>query len=139
MNKFLSLAFGVLLLFSCTSSQKLQHFSNSNLIFGSGGGITGATNTYILHYDGAIEKTNSLTNETTQITQISGKKSKSFFSQFLNDGLDTLTFSVPGNMSYFIGFENDSVTHKVIWDGNTNPPAEAKAYYESLIQLINNQ
>ena len=139
MNKFLYLISVIILFAGCTTSQKLQKFSNSNLIFGSGGGMTGATNEYILHYDGVVEKNNSLTNETTQVTKIAGKKSKELFKQFLNDGLDTLSFSSPGNMSYFVGFNNDSVTHKIIWGGDTPPPAKAKATYDNLIQLINNQ
>jgi uncharacterized lipoprotein YajG len=139
MNKSLLFVFTIFLFTGCTPSQKLQNFSKSNLIFGSGGGITGATNEYTLKYDGVINKLNSLTNETTQVTTISAKDAKALFRDFLSKGLDTLNFSVPGNMSQFIGFKNDSITHKIIWGGDTNPPAEAKAYYESLIQLINNQ
>jgi len=129
----------LLSLFGCTTSQKLLEFSTSSLIFGSGGGISGATNEYILHYDGSIEKVNSLTNETVQVTTVSKKKSRILYQTFLNEGLDTLSFSIPGNMSYFIGYRNDTLIHKIIWGGDTNPPENAKKMYDKLIHIINNQ
>lgn len=139
MSKSPLVVLAIFLFFSCTPSQKLQNFSKSNLIFGSGGGITGATNEYILQYDGVINKLNSLTNETAQVTQISGKDSKALFRKFLSSGLDTLSFSFPGNMSQFVGYKNDSVTHKIIWGGDATPPANAKEMYDNLILLIKNQ
>ena len=139
MNKSLLFVFTIFLIVGCTPSQKLQNFSKSNLIFGSGGGITGATNEYTLKYDGAVDKLNSLTNETTQVKTISAKDAKALFRDFLSDGLDTLNFSVPGNMSKFIGFKNDSVTHKIIWGGDAIPPENAKKMYDKLIHIVNNQ
>ncbi len=139
MNKSLLFVFTILLFAGCTPSRELQNFSKSDLIFGSGGGITGATNEYILKYDGVINKLNSLTNETTQVTTISAKDAKALFRDFLSNGLDTLNFSVPGNMSQFIGFKNDSITHKIIWGGDANPPENAKKMYDKLIHIINNQ
>ncbi len=138
MNKILPSILAVMLLFGCTTSQKLQKFSKNSLVFGSGGGITGATTEYILHYDGTVEKTNSLTKETSPVTKIAAKNSKTLFKEFLNDGLDTLKFSSPGNMSYFVGYKNDSVTQKILWGGDVAPPEKAKTFYDKLIQIINN-
>lgn len=139
MKKTYFIALAILLFSSCTSSKKLAGFSKNNLIFGSGGGITGMTNEYILHFDGTIEKMNSLTNEHTLIKTISKQQSKKLFRQYLNNGLDTLDFSNRGNMSYFVGFKNDSLTKKIIWGGGDEPPLKARQIYNDLIELIKNQ
>ena len=139
MKNFYLIAFAIFILTSCNSTKKLKEFSNNDLIFGSGGGITGMTNEYVLHYEGAIEKINSLTKEVSQLKSISEKESKSLFQEYLKNGFDTLDYSVPGNMSYFIGFKNDSLTKKITWGGDGEPPLKVKDFYNNLNQLISNQ
>ena len=50
------IVFAYIFLTSCTVSSELKDFSKNNLIFGSGGGFVGASNEYIVHYDGIIEE-----------------------------------------------------------------------------------
>lgn len=133
------IVFAYIFLTSCTVSSELKDFSKNNLIFGSGGGFVGTSNEYIVHYDGVIEEMNSFSKEKIQIITISKKETKTLFQQFLDSGLDTLEYSVPGNMYYFIGYKNDSVTQKITWGGEKEPPSEAKELYNILNQLISNQ
>jgi hypothetical protein len=133
------IAVGFLLITSCSTSQKLKDFSKNKIIFGSYGGFTGGTDEYVLNYNGLIEKINGLTKESDYAIKISDQKAKKLFMQFLNNGLDTLEYSVPGNMSYFVGYKNDSITKKIIWGGEGSPPEKARATYTNLVQLINNK
>lgn len=124
---------------SCSTSQKLKDFSGNKIIFGSYGGFTGISDEYVLHYNGLIEKTNSLTRESDYAIKISDHDAKKLFMEFLNNGLDTLEYSVPGNMSYFVGYKNDSITKKITWGGEGSPPEKARATYTNLVQLIKNK
>ena len=139
MKKTYFLALAIVIFGGCTSTKKLKDFSDNNIIFGSGGGIAGITNEYVLHYNGKIEKINSITKDVSQIENVSRQQSKKIFQQFLDNGLDTLEYSVPGNMSYFVGFRNDSLTKKITWGGEGETPPKAKETYYNLIQLINNK
>ncbi len=136
MKKISILPVVVLLLVSCSSTKKLKEFSENKLIFGSGGGFTGQSIEYALDYDGIIEKTSNRTSETIQIDSVPPEKSKELYKQFLAFNLDTLTYASPGNMSYFVGYKNDSIKKKIIWGGIGEPPTEAKLIYNSLIQLL---
>ena len=130
----------LLLLFSgCTTTRKIQKFSNNKIIFGYEGGFAGSVTEYVLQYNGIIQKYNSLTKETTLITKIPQKKSELLFRRFLKYGLDTMNYSKPGNMSEFLGFKNNSLTHKVIWDNHSQPSAKLVTLYNDLIQLVRNQ
>lgn len=127
----------VVLLAACSSTKDLKEFSKNQLLFGSGGGYTGEINKYILSYGGQIQKFNSLTGETTSLQPIPAKEAKAYFKTFLAHGFDTLEFSSPGNMTYFIGYKNDSTEKKISWGGDQPPKPEIKDFYNSLNQLIN--
>jgi hypothetical protein len=129
----------LLVLSGCSSSKKVQNFSHNKIIFGYEGGIVGSVTEYALQYNGIVQKYNSLTKETTLRTKIPRQKSEQLFRRFLKYGLDTMNYSVPGNMSQFLGFKNDSVTHKIIWNNSSLPPAKVVTLYNDLIQLVRNQ
>ncbi|NOX47162.1 MAG: hypothetical protein GXO89_09320 [Chlorobi bacterium] len=123
----------------CSTSQKLKDFSGNKIIFGSYGGFTGVSDEYVLHYNGRIEKINGLTRESDYALKIADQKAKKIFLQFLSNGLDTLEYSSPGNISYFVGYKNDSITKKIVWGGEGSAPEKARQTYTNLVQLIKNK
>ena len=139
MKKITAFLLIFILFASCSTSKELKKFSKNDITFGSGGGFANAMTTYVLKYDGSLLRQKRLSEETEAIGKISPKEAKAFFKDFLAKGLDTLQFSDPGNMYYFVGFRNDSVQQKITWGGSQTPPAYLKEYYQSLIKLVNNQ
>ncbi len=124
---------------SCSTSKELRKFAGNDITFGSGGGFANQMTTYILKYDGSLLQQKRMSNEAALIGKISPRKAKAFFKDFLAHGLDTLQFSDPGNMYYFIGFRNDSTQQKITWGGSKTPPDYPKEFYQSLMKLVNNQ
>ena len=51
--------------------------------------------------------------------------------------MDTLTISKPGNMYYFLGFENDSTHKKITWGSKDDIPVAVQELYSELAKLIN--
>lgn len=127
------------LFLGCSSTKRLNEFSKNSLIFGSGGGFTRITNTYTLHVDGTLEKRGGPDTQKISITTISPKESKQLFKEYLKEGFDTLSFSQPGNMSYFIGHIEGQDEHKILWGGELPPSENVKVFYEKLLLLIQNE
>ena len=137
MKKLFYLPILVLLIASCSTPKALKSFSNSNIVFGSGGGFTNVSNAYTLSYDGLIHKTNEISRESEKVGEITKKESKKLFIKFLKSGLDTLNISKPANMYYFLGFENDSANQKSTWGSKDDVPVAVHELYSELTKIIN--
>ncbi len=137
MKKTIYLSILVLILASCSTPKELKCFSKNDIVFGSGGGFTNKSNIYSLSYDGIIHKTNEFSKESEKVGEISKKETKQLFIKFLESGLDTLEYAKPGNMYYFLGYENDSTNKKITWGGGDDAPSSAQELYNELIKLIN--
>ncbi len=125
---------------SCSPKKYLPNqYKKKQLIFGSGGGFTGAVTTYVLQENGEIYK--FLTDTTYEAVTILPKDTtKNYFSTLDTLHLDSLDFNHPGNMYFFIekkdGFK-DEESARVTWgDGKHNPPTGIKELHTSLTQVI---
>ena len=127
-----------ILLSACCSNKDLKEFSKNQIIFGSGGGFTGATDLYALDYKGQLQKYNSLSKETIDLPAIPAKEAKGYFRSFLEHGFDTLEYSSPGNMTYFIGYKNDSTDKRINWGAGQETPEGVQEYYNSLLKTVSN-
>ena len=115
----------VLSFFGCKSQQyTFEELPENQLVFGSGGGITGASDTYILLKNGQLFHTNSLTKEEKELESISKKEAKECFVKLEELSLSEMDFVHPGNRYYFLEeVKNDSI-HKVIWGSNDKEISE---------------
>ncbi len=126
----------VLILF--TIGCKPQQYTTENLpdnqiIFGKGGGITGAVDTYILLENGQLFHSNSLTGENKELENIGKKEAKACFAQMAELTLSELDFDYPGNMYYFLEEVNGDAGHKVTWGSNDHKVSnECQELYDRL-------
>ena len=139
MKQLFTLFLIMLFLSGCSISKKMSGFSSNKIIFGYGGGFSGAQTIFTLDNTGRIVKQNNLTGNQTTITRLSKKETKKIYRDFLKLGLDTLKFAHPGNLSKFVGFKNQNEEQKIVWNDQNQPPDEIKTFYHQLIQKVTNQ
>jgi hypothetical protein len=124
-----------ILMISCCGEKK-QSRSSENFIeisFGSGGGFTGAVNTYLLKSDRKVFKLNK--GEQVEINKISKSESKIIVEQIKKTDFFNLKMSEKGNMTYFIEIKSASGTNKVTWADNTQC-ADLKDFYKALANTL---
>ena len=63
---------------SCATPKALKTFSDSNLVFGSGGGYTNVSNAYTLSYDGLIQKPMSSRRKVKTLVKSQKKNQKNY-------------------------------------------------------------
>ena len=110
--------------------------------FGSGGGFTGATTTYILAADGRLERRRGLPADTVEpATRLTVPPPAAVAQCFRAlDALpsDSLTVQVPGNMTYFI--EGRTVAGRPVtlrWGApRAVVPHAGRALYQQLMALV---
>lgn len=117
----------LVLLFSCCKSQQytLDNLPENQLIFGSGGGITGAIDMYILLDNGQLFHSNSLTGENEELEKLSRKETKTCFKKLEAIQLDSIDFNHPGNRYYFLEEIKGDKKHRVTWGSNDHEVSEA--------------
>ncbi|MDO1513294.1 hypothetical protein Q2T41_11565 [Maribacter confluentis] len=133
----------IIFLFITLISCKPQHFTLDNLpekqlIFGKGGGITGATDTYILLENGQLFHMNSMTGKSVELESIPENKSEAFFNQLKGLQLAEIDFNHPGNVYYFIEEVELDDSSKIVWgsfEHGVNPLY--KDLYDNLMNLLN--
>jgi len=114
-------SFIFLSLFGCKSQQyTFDDLPEKQLVFGSGGGITGAVDTYTLLENGQCFHTNSLTKESKELESISKKEAKECFIKLKELSLSEMDFDHPGNRYYFLEDVTSGSKHKVVWGSNDN-------------------
>jgi hypothetical protein len=141
----ISLLMGMLL-FIYTSGCRVQRatpdtYTGRQLIFGNGGGFTGAESRYVLLDNGqlfSVETNKSTRKEKyTPLRQLSRTITRQLFSKADALQLEQLAFSHPGNMYYFIGLQENDTTHRATWGHPSHTiPGEAEILYHQLIASL---
>lgn len=133
MQRVLSLIF-IVILFSCSAQKELYVDNPQILSFGSGGGFTNQSIEYRLHSDGKLWKFKGLENDSSLLKQIKKGDTRNIFNEAYKLGLDTLKFSNPGNMSYYIHIKSKTLDNKILWsNGNNQMQYEIIEFYKTLI------
>ena len=115
--------------------------SEQQLIFGSGGGVTGAVNSCYLMDNGQLFYHKSLEDSWSELDKTKGKQAEALFNQYTELGLSDMELNRPGNYYYFIEMknntENESSSHRLTWgDSDYQPPARLVEYYQRLEKLL---
>jgi hypothetical protein len=124
-----------LLAIAC-STQNKQNKSASKITeisFGSGGGFTGATNTYLLKADREVFKMNN--GEYLKINKISRADIRNISETINKINFYNLEYSEKGNITYFIEIKSADSQHKITWSDNTETP-ELKDFYAILVTTL---
>lgn len=124
-----------LILVSCSSLKKTGSVDNFNAItFGSGGGFTGLTNTYILNSDGNVYKMNA--GQQDELKRINYKSLKGISKHLKNIDFQNINSDTKGNMTYFIEVTTTDYQHKVTWSDEASDPV-LKEFYAKLVETLN--
>lgn len=115
----------VLSFFGCKSQQyTFEELPENQLVFGSGGGITGASDTYILLENGQLFHTNSLIKDSVELESLTKEEAKMCFKKLDSLSLSEMEFDHPGNRYYFLEEVKGDTAHKIVWGSNGNKISE---------------
>jgi hypothetical protein len=106
------------------------------IVFGKGGGFTGAVTAYKVFQDGKVQKGSGLIEIDYSCTgKIKKSKAKKIFTNL--DAIEIKPFNHPGNLYFFISFFRDGNEIKYTW-GSVDyeaPEAITTLYNEAVSQL----
>jgi len=133
---FISLLF--MLVTSCNivkyASDKLPE---KQLIFGEGGGFSGAVQEFIILENGQVFSRTSFTETPTEMKGIGKAKAKKLFKKAELLNIAKRDFIEPGDIYFFVQIQNDAKSnHRVVWgDANHKVPEDIEAFYQELKKL----
>lgn len=130
-----------ILTFSFCKSAKVDsptQFEKKSISFGKGGGFTGMTTSFVLLQNGQLFKQEKDTNFVLLKT-IPAKEVKALFKEITTQNIATTKLNAPGNMSYFIQFEDkkNDLNNRITWGDAKNPvEGNIKDFYKKLMSLV---
>ncbi len=135
---FLMLAFS--LLASCKSQQyTAENLPEQQLVFGEGGGFTGAVTQYILLENGQIFKHYSMEASTVELGSVKKRTAKEMMKKVQAMQLDTMDVKQPGNMYYFLSYKTGEDEHRVTWGAASyQVDSQIESFYKELMQMSKN-
>lgn len=137
MRPIIILSFLSLLLFNCKGQYTIDELPEKLLVFGSGGGMTGAVTTYTLLENGQLFSNNSITKEHQELEKLPKKTAKAFFEKMQALELSKTDFNHPGNLYYFIKQVDGEEYYTVTWGSQDHEvSADCEALYKELFELI---
>lgn len=123
--------------FSCKSQQYgSDHLPEKQLVFGKGGGFSGAEDAFSLLENGQLFQLSSLTNERRELKGIKKKEAKSYFTQIYDLRLPETDFDHPGNVYYYLEVVNGEGKYRVTWGSNAHEvPETYKTLHKQLMTI----
>ncbi|MEM7372749.1 MAG: hypothetical protein AAF587_29280 [Bacteroidota bacterium] len=129
----------VLVMFSCKSQQYTpDSYEQRQIVFGGGGGFTGAVDTYCLLDNGQLFHKADLNVPFEKMKKVPKKSVKALFDYIDEHELNKLSFSRPGNMYSFVDIKENNKGQHVVWDqSNTEKvPAELISLHKRLMNVV---
>ena len=109
-----------------------QNYKGPQLSIGSGGGISGEYNEYILFENGSFYHKNSFEKGIKFIGSIPANEAKQIFKNYFTLKFDDIELNSPGDFSYFIKFGDKVKNHKLIWANSSKIEPKVKVFYDIL-------
>ncbi len=133
--------FALLTFVSCNKKFLMEKLNEPHIAFGSGGGFTNLVKQYHLLEDGKIIAQTKLKDSTqyTIVAEIGKRKAKECFTAANNLNLDSLKFSEPGNLYYFISVKGKEALaeNRIVWGSKDKPvPPEVQDFYKTLLAFL---
>lgn len=124
--------------FSCNRpTYSLQSPAADHIVFGSGGGFTGAVTAYYILPDGQLFKVDGLQKDTTVLEPLKRKHTKKIFKVIQGLNLGKLAINEPGNLYYFIRQSTTDSLQEATWGAaGYTPPAEVIDFYQELMNIV---
>ncbi len=114
-----------------------KNFPEERLVFGSGGGMAGTVNTYMLLGNGRLFHVNSLVKDTVELEKVEKKVARSYFDKIRKLSLSEMDYDYPHNYYYFLEHTHSKGRHRVTWGGNSpDLPKTCISLYEELLTIL---
>ncbi|MGB7393032.1 MAG: hypothetical protein WA913_01430 [Pricia sp.] len=126
-------------LVGCKSQRySAQELPDEQILFGKGGGMAGAEDTYILLENGQLFHQNSLSGTTEELESVPEKRAQEFFGEADQINLSQMAFDRPGNFYHFLGKVDGESKNRMVWDASgSDAPASCTSLYKQLIAALN--
>ncbi|MFT6815179.1 MAG: hypothetical protein ACJAZ3_001079 [Sphingobacteriales bacterium] len=149
MNKFLSFTIVFLLLIGCSKSKNALNESkttatkkskNASLIsVGSGGGITGDYNGYMISSKGQGYVWTQELRQELEVEPLFNTTSDSvniWFMRLAAMEIEKVNYNKPGNFSFFIELVKPDTTYKITWSNQNKTPASWGLFYSDFTEYF---
>lgn len=107
-------------------------YPKSQIIFGNGGGITGAVNETFIFDNGKVFSKNGLDTNYVAIKTLESQVVKQLFNNVDFLKLKKINVNKPGNMYNFIRIKDKDVDHQIVWSGQNAVSKEVMSFYRVL-------
>lgn len=138
MKYFILLLSSLMALSSCKSVRYTpKTYTKTQIVAGSSGGVTGMIREYSLLDNGQLFISKGFDGEWKEVKKIEKKKTQDIFNKATAIGLETIIFSHPGNMTYYLIMKSPSRKNEVRW-GETGVamPEKVKEFYDYLMTIF---
>ena len=110
-------------------------YPNGQVLFGSGGGITGGVNSYSLFENGDLFYQSALDTSFVVVKKIKNNVVQQVFSNIEFLKLKDVKVNQPGNMYNFIQIKDKNNDHQIVWSGKDKVSKEVINFYDMLNHL----
>ncbi len=136
--KYLFLLFTSILFAGCHNFMAPQapDASKPSIVFGNGGGFTGAVNSYTLQENGYLFSGDGELTSYKHIGRIDENKAKQYFVIMRSLIEQFPSIQKPGNIYRFVGLMDRSGYYKYSWQDKNQIPKEINLLYEILSKTV---
>jgi hypothetical protein len=124
-------------LYGCSRKIATDKLPATQIVFGQGGGFTGAIQEYALLQDGRIVEIRKDSATQHIVEKMSKKKTAGFYAQVDSMRLHTWLYNRPGNIYHYVILKREGKKdNKIVWDGSGNDvhaPKNIEEYYKRLM------
>jgi hypothetical protein len=111
-------------------------YKGEQIIFGNGGGFTGAVTSVALLDNGNLYRMGTSDTSYTYIGKLNENIYKNQFKTFTSLGLDKMKLDEPGNRYFFITKKSEGKVIKLQWGRTKLENPLPKLYYDNMMSLI---
>jgi hypothetical protein len=120
-------------MYSCHASKPVTDEPKIlRIVFGTGGGITGAFDEHIVLPDGNVYFYNSIEGEEKFKGIVPGMMLKKILDRPQKINFERIEFNQPSNKYYFIEIFTTKNSHRVVWGSNETAPNQVVEFYKEL-------
>lgn len=124
-------------LFSCHASKPVTDEAKIlRIVFGTGGGITGAFDEHILLPDGNVYFYNSIEGEERFRGIVPGMMLKKILDRPQKINFEKIALNQPANKYHFIEIFTTKNSHRVVWGNNEDAPPQVVEFYKELTNAL---
>jgi hypothetical protein len=138
MKKLIAVGCILTMLFSCKSTNfSPKNYSESQLIVGNGGGVSGMIREYCLLDNGQLFTSKGVSGQWKAMRKLKKTQTREIFNKVTNLGLSTLKFDHPGNMTYYFIIKKPPRSNQIRWgESGVSTPEGIKTFYDYLMTIF---